>query len=800
MRPLPARLYSALYAPAAPAIFAYLASRADSRKRWRDYLGANRFDGAPPARGALWVHAVSAGEVLAVAPLAAALRAALNAHEPATLTTTIQDALDVAERRAASTFPSRTFLPLDLPRFLEPFLERLDPRLLLLSETDVWPNTLLELRRRQVPAYLVNGRISPGAGRGYALARHLFAPALAAVRLFFVQQDADCERLLAAGVPEDRLRVRPNTKYERAGGPPPPDNPAAAWLRAGGRRVLLAGSTHEGEERLLLEAAAPLCGWLRVLAPRNPSRAAQLLALSPRSVRWSERSAGGPPPGCDLVVIDTMGELDSLYAGADLVFVGGTLGRWHGHNFLEPAWHSKAIVCGPDLANFAADAATFLREGALMQVADATELGAALAELAACPAAATAMGVRARELVEAGQGVSARIASEIALDLLALEADRVSPLTTPRSRKCQRPLRVLMPVGSAGLGGGERHAVILAHQLREDGLADVTLACCPGGWLEAQARRLELPVRPLSLRQGPDPAAIACLAATLCADGFDLLHTHLNWASLAGSLAARLAGLPCVATVHGLSRPGYYRFASRLIAVSRAVLDHLAAGLPAGPPADLVYTGLPPIPAADPAHVERLRARLGLSPQDVVFTVVGKLHPNKNQRLVLEAARLLAAGAPWRLLFVGAGPEEPSLRAVATLLGDRAVFAGELDDSAAVLALTSLLVVPSFKEAFGLAALEAQMAGVPVAAARTGGLLELVEDGVTGRLFDPGDSAGLAAILADQLANPAEHSVLAARARDSAARFTPTAMARATAEVYRSVRDQLRPRPRTAAG
>ncbi|MBI3890682.1 MAG: glycosyltransferase [Candidatus Wallbacteria bacterium] len=511
-----------------------------------------------------------------------------------------------------------------------------------------------------------------------------------------------------------------------------------------------------------------------------------------------------------MVVVDTMGDLDAIYAAADLVVVGGSFGRWRGHNFLEPAWHGKPVLCGPDMADFAADASLFLRDGALLQVADASELRAAFSELAANPDAAREMGARARALAASGQGVSRKLAEEIAEDLARTKPERAVGEGLVASRAQAEPshapapgavfrgpassLRVLVAVGSSGLGGGERHAVTLARELRDSGLADPTLACRGGGWLEAQARAAKLPIVTLPFLQGPDPFTVAGLARWLCVGGFDLLHTHLNWASFLGGLAAPLAGVPCVATVHGLSRAGYYRTAERLIAVSETVRRRLVRSLGDGQPIDLVYTGLPPIPAPDSRRLTALRDRLGLSAAEPVFTVIGKFHRNKNQRLLLEAARLLPASEAWRVMLVGAGPEEPALREVAALLGDRVAFAGEIDDVSTVLGASSLVVVPSLEEAFGLVALEAQMAGVPVAASRTGGLEELVEDGVSGRQFEPGDARGLASILGDYLSDPGSFVPLSRAARDASARFSPAAMARATCAVYEATLEQVRVR------
>jgi 3-deoxy-D-manno-octulosonic-acid transferase len=774
-RPWQARLYTALYAPAAPAIAALLASRADSRARWRDYLGWNRFEGEEPAQGGLWFHAVSAGEVLSVAGLAEGLRRRVPGPGGGTvLTTTISDALTVASRRAAAAYPSRTFLPLDLPGCMGRLLDRLQPRLLVLSETDLWPNLLLELARRRIPVYLVNGRISPKAGRGYRLARGLMGPALAALRLGFLQSEEDRARLIEAGADGARLFVRPNTKYERPGGAPAAETASSRWLRATGRRVVLAASTHDPEEALLLDALRGLPDVLLVLAPRNPERAAAVRELAgPGTVLWSARTGERPPAGCGRIVVDTMGELDELYPAADAVVVGGSFGHRGGHNFLEPAWHGKAIVCGPDMANFRADVAAFVRGEALRQVASGGELETGLLTLLERREEAAAMGARARGLVEAASGISDGLAQELAADLETFERERARP-------------RVLFCVSSGGLGGGERHALVLMKALRQTGAVAPTLACPGGGWLERSAREAGLPTESARFRGAWDVHTLFKLVRLLREGGFERVHTHLNVASLLGCAAARCAGVPSVATAHGLTSTLYYRRADRLLAVSEAVWRWFAGRSPglAGR-MTVAYTGLPALEPAEPRRLEEFRHWLGLEPAEPVFVCVGKLHWNKNQRLLVEAARLLPQDKPWRVLLVGAGPEEQTLRELAAASNGRVLMTGELDDPALVLGASSLLVVPSLREAFGLAALEAQQAGVPVVAAAVGGLPELVTDGRTGRLFPSGDASRLAGILAEYLEAPASFARMAAAARMSAARFDVPSMVADVLKAYR---------------
>ncbi len=771
-RPLSALLYSSLYLPAAPAIAAYLLWRRDSRHRWRDYLGNNRFEGGPPEKGGLWVHAVSAGEVLSVAPLVQSLCRQVDFLKSTVLTTTIDDALNVAGRRAADTYGSRTFLPLDLTRFMRRLLDRMEPSALLLSETDLWPNLLLELRRRRIPAYLANGRISPGAGKGYRAVRFLMGPALEAIRLFFVQTEEDRTRLLDLGVDPVRVRIRANTKYDRPGGPPAPDHPSSRWLKASGRPVLVAGSTHGPEEERLLQATASLSSLVRVLVPRNPERARAVAALEPGALLWSRRSGEGLDPTTRTVVVDTMGELDDLYGAADVVVVGGSFGGHQGHNFLEPAWHGKPIICGPDMSNFRLDVERFLQGDALLQLGGFDELEQAITSILEQPERASQLGSRARSLVEEARGGGEQIAREIAADLIQARQQGEVP-------------RVLFCLSSSGIGGGERHVIDLMAGLKTSGQAAPSLACPAGSWAGRQARERGIPVEPLPFAAYLDLFTAVRLSLLARSGRFDMLHSHLNVATFLAGLATRLPGsVPAVATAHGLSTPVPYGLADHIIAVSDAVAQHLAEGRP-----DLmdrttrIYSGLAPWPASSLEEVARFREGLRIGASEPVLAVIGKFHRNKNHRLLLEAASFLPGQLPWKLMLVGAGPEEADLRRRARELDGRVVFPGALDDRGLLLGSIQLLVVPSWKEAFGLAALEGQLAGVPILASDTGGLRELIENGATGHLFPPGDAEALGTLAAKFLNNPEPFQASASRALElSRVRFPLEETIQQTAE------------------
>ncbi len=416
--------YTGLYLPAFPFVFGYWMTRPDSRGRLGEYLGGG---GRSMSRGGnpqlpIWVHAVSVGETVAVMPLLARLaRRGMSFF----LTTTISDAESVAGRYGVG-FQATSFLPLDVPAALDRLIEHVRPRAFLVSETDLWPNLLLGLREREVPCYLVNGRISTSMARTWRSLRVLGAPALDALRLAFVQGTQDRDRLVEMGLPGDRVRVVGNTKYELGEPPPlPPDSRVLAErLPEDARLVLVAGSTHAPEEAHLLEAlkACPGRAPRLVLVPRNPRRSEEVLALARSAGRsaesWSSLLADPSRlAATEVVVVDAMGLLSGLYGFADLAYVGGGFAPGGGHNFLEAAWHGLPILGGPGWRNFESDVVAFETARAFVRCHDATGIQDAVWRLLEDPGERAAMGERARAFLDASGTASAETEAAILEDL-----------------------------------------------------------------------------------------------------------------------------------------------------------------------------------------------------------------------------------------------------------------------------------------------------------------------------------------------------------------------------------------------
>jgi 3-deoxy-D-manno-octulosonic-acid transferase len=357
-------------------------------------------------RGGLWLHAVSVGE----AGVAATLARRLPAELPLVVTTVTP----TGQERAQAAFARRpgsavAYLPFDLGFAIQRFWRRFTPRALVLVEGDLWPLVLRTAKRARLPIAVVNGRVSD---RGYARMRRLrplLRPLLGQVDRFGVQTGADRERLLALGVPAERVVVTGNLKYETLEPKTDPALEEALRGLAGGRPILLAGSTMPGEEELVLAAFEALereLPAMLILAPRHPERFPAVAdTLAARGLAWRRRTALGAAAGPPAVVLlDSLGELAGLYRVADAAFVGGTLVPTGGHNPLEPARYGVPTAVGPAMHNFREMAEQFDAAGAWRRVDDPPALTAAWREWLLEPDSGRAVGARAKALLAAERG------------------------------------------------------------------------------------------------------------------------------------------------------------------------------------------------------------------------------------------------------------------------------------------------------------------------------------------------------------------------------------------------------------
>ncbi|HET9471195.1 MAG TPA: glycosyltransferase N-terminal domain-containing protein, partial [Usitatibacter sp.] len=315
------------------------------------------------------------------------------------------------------------FAPLDSVRGVRRVLRALRPSLVIVMETEIWPNLYREAKRAGAGLLLINGRISDRALPRYQSLRWFFGPVLSHPDLILAQSEEMRRRLLSAGAPPDRVVVGGNLKYDAEPVAAPPDSPVrgfierldpgAVWIAASTMPPALASDPDEDDE--VIAAFQRLAGshprLLMVLAPRRPERfdtAAQ--ALSRAAIPFVRRSALAPSstlPLPGVLLLDSIGELSGLFPLADVVFMGGTLPTRGGHNILEPALFARPIVIGPHMENFPEIAADFRAAGALVDVCHSIALADAVGGLLDDPAGAAALGSKAESRARARQGATA---------------------------------------------------------------------------------------------------------------------------------------------------------------------------------------------------------------------------------------------------------------------------------------------------------------------------------------------------------------------------------------------------------
>jgi 3-deoxy-D-manno-octulosonic-acid transferase len=380
----------------------------------RERLGWIRLAPGPPR---FWVHAVSVGEVMAAVPLVRALRARWPETEVVVSTVTATGGR-VARARLDDVAATFAF-PLDLAGAPRRAVRRVAPRCFIALETELWPNLLRALARTRTPAVLANGRISDRSYPRYRWVRGLFRRVLDHVALFAMQSEEDARRIISLGARPERVIVTGNLKMEAPAGDSGSERMWRRLLHLEETRVFLAGSTHRGEEIPVVEAFVALraiAGPLRlIVAPRHPERADEVEALvRARGLPVVRRSRIGSGTGDEVILLDTVGELASLYAVADVIFVGGSLVPVGGHNVIEPALFGKPVVFGPHMHNFRAAAGLLTRAGGGIQVPDGAALVGALRALLVDEADRRVRGEAAWRAVSLHQGACQRTVDALA--------------------------------------------------------------------------------------------------------------------------------------------------------------------------------------------------------------------------------------------------------------------------------------------------------------------------------------------------------------------------------------------------
>jgi 3-deoxy-D-manno-octulosonic-acid transferase len=411
-------LYRGLTRAAAPALVLWLHRRERRGKEDALRLDERRgIAGRPrPAGPLVWLHAASVGEAMSVLPLMTRLRARWPEVTILFTSGTVTSAQLLAGRLPAGCL--HQYVPLDVPDWVGRFLDHWRPGAVLWVESELWPNTIAEIRRRRLPSALVNARLSPRSfARWRAAAPFLRAP-LDAFDLCLAQDEATAARLTALGA--RHVQCLGNLKFDAE--PLAADAAGLAALRqaVAGRPVWLAASIQPGETDAILAAHRRLAGHhkrlLTIIVPRHATRGLEIAeACRTAGLAAAQRSLEPQPaPQTDVYVADTMGELGLFYRLSRIAFIGGSLVPHGGQNALEAARLDSAILFGPHMHNFAEVAAALLAAGAAEQVSDAASLAAAVGRLLADPAAVTARTTAARRVADSGRGTAQRVVQALA--------------------------------------------------------------------------------------------------------------------------------------------------------------------------------------------------------------------------------------------------------------------------------------------------------------------------------------------------------------------------------------------------
>ncbi len=407
--------YTLFYYLLLPVVFTRLLLRARKaplyRKRWAERLG---FFNAPAQGNGLWVHSVSVGETIAAAPLVKQIQQAYP-DLPITITTMTP----TGSERVRALFGDSVFhvyVPYDTPGAVKRFLHRVKPRMALVMETELWPNLVHYCSTQQIPVLIANARLSERSARGYGRFEKLSRDMLSKVSAIAAQGDADGQRFVALGLAQQKLHITGSVKFDIRVA-----NElilAAKTLRrqwGEQRPVLIAASTHQGEDEQVLDAFSHVLkqhpNTLLVLVPRHPERFNDVATLCrAQGFDCALRSKVEPvTPSTQILVGDTMGEMMLLFAASDIAFVGGSLVASGGHNYLEPAALRMPILSGPHVFNFTDISQMLVAAGGMTLIDNSEQLAERVNHWLNDPASAQQVGDAAQSVVENNRGAQQRL-------------------------------------------------------------------------------------------------------------------------------------------------------------------------------------------------------------------------------------------------------------------------------------------------------------------------------------------------------------------------------------------------------
>ena len=350
----------------------------------------------------IWIHAVSVGEVMAAHPLIRELRKKYPDRKLILSTVTVTG--NFTARRRVPEVDAVFYFPFDYPCIVRRVIHGINPQVVLIAETELWPNFLRELKRSGIPSAVINGRISPRSHKNYLKFRKLFSQVFDKVTLFCMQSEADALRIKDIGAAPESVMVTGNLKFDQK----IQANRSVPVTIKPGRKVITAGSTHRGEEAALLDVFARLRikfpDLVLIIAPRHPERFDEVEGLINKTGYECQRRTGLKGPVKDVLLLDTIGELRSFYSLCDIAFVGGSLVKVGGHNLLEPAAMKKPVVFSRYMFNFKEISEALMSAGGGVMVRDKGELYVQFDNLLSDKDLAERMGERAFRVIEMNSG------------------------------------------------------------------------------------------------------------------------------------------------------------------------------------------------------------------------------------------------------------------------------------------------------------------------------------------------------------------------------------------------------------
>ena len=414
-------IYSAIFYLLTPIILLRLLYRGLKapayKKRWAERFGFPVY--AESTADFIWLHAVSVGETLAAVPLVKTLQQNYPQHR--LMVTCMTPTGSERIKAAFGDSVDHSYMPYDTPDSVARFLNRLKPKMLIIMETELWPNTIAACQSRDIPVILANGRLSARSATAYQRISSLVQPMLSGISAVAAQHKDDGDRFIRLGLPPSALEVTGNIKFDLSLDQDVQDRATVLseqWHCGNNRPVFLAASTHRGEDEIILQAFGQIKqqvdNALLVLVPRHPERFNQVgeLCIS-AGFTLARRSAGDKVEAADVLLGDTMGELMVFFGACDVAFVGGSLVATGGHNMIEPAAWGVPVLSGPHLFNFTEASQLLLAADGMLVCNDAAELAEQCISLMGNKGRRQEMGNAARLVAEANRGALDKLMSVI---------------------------------------------------------------------------------------------------------------------------------------------------------------------------------------------------------------------------------------------------------------------------------------------------------------------------------------------------------------------------------------------------